>query len=356
MDQVSKPVLIVLAAVMVFAVAHFTILAPKSGSGSSPASATAPGQTGLQSAIDKANNAVGTSKQSATAHEQAAAAASGDATPATPSTQASTPGATSATKKLPPAKPATLAKPAKPAIQLAPDDKSGPILADLAAGKVVIALFYNAHGADDNAALRAVRGADRHHGKVIVHSIPIDAVGDYDALTTGVQVLQAPTVLVIGPNNKARTIVGYTEVKEVDQMVSDLGGKGFEAKAATHLTGFIAKAADVCDGDVFHLEASAYPTSAATLEGRMHRVAHRLTVSRGKIAKIPASGAKQVAAKKALLAAYGGYASTMNVAASRIHAGAPVVPTILGFLKAGQTITQHYAPALHAVKDHHCLA
>jgi hypothetical protein len=139
-------------------------------------------------------------------------------------------------------------------------------------------------------------------------------------------------------------------------MVSDLGGKGFELKSAIHLTGFMAKAANVCDGDVFHLEASSYPTSAATLEGRMHRVSHRLRVSRAELAKIPAHGADQVAAKKALMAAYGGYASTMDVAAARIHAGAPVVPTIMGFIQAGSTITKHYAPALHAVKDHHCLA
>jgi hypothetical protein len=32
------------------------------------------------------------------------------------------------------------------------------------------------------------------------------------------------------------------------------------------------------------------------------------------------------------------------------------VPTIMGFIQAGSTITKHYAPALHAVKDHHCLA
>jgi len=350
-DQVSKPVLIALAAVLVFLVAHFTILAPKSDSGSStPASATAPGQTGLQNAIDKANNAVGTSKASATAHEQAAAAASGDsATPA----QATKPSATSATK--PAAKPAAPAKPAKPEPKLAEGDKSGPILQNLDEGKVVVALFFNAHGSDDNAALRAVRTADRHHGKVIVHSIPIDDVGDYDALTTGVQILQAPTILVIAPDHKARTIVGYTEVKEVDQMVSDLGGKGFELQAAKHLTGFMAKAAGVCDGDVFHMEASAYPTSASTLQGTMHRVSHRLRAGRAKLAKIPASGAKQVAAKKALMQAYGGYANTIDAAAARISSGAPAGPTILGMIQAGVTITKHYAPALKAVHDHHCL-
>jgi hypothetical protein len=349
-DQVSKPVLIALAAVLVFVVAHFTILAPKSDSGSStPASATAPGQAGLQSSIDKANNAVGTSKASATAHEQAAATASGDATPAT---QAAKPSATTATGKSAAAKPAA---PAKPQPKLTEGDLSGPILQDLSDGKVVVALFFNAHGADDNAALRAVRAADRHHGKVVVHSIPIDAVGDYDALTTGVLVLQAPTVLVIAPDHKARTIVGYTEVKEVDQMVSDLGGKGFELKGGKHQTGFMAKANQVCAGDAFNFEASSYPTGATTVQGVMHRLSHRFRHSRAEIAKIPAKGAKQVAAKKALLQAYGGFANTIDAAATRISSGAPVGPTIAGMLHAGATIQKHYQPALKAVGDHHCL-
>jgi hypothetical protein len=351
-DQVSKPVLIALSAVLVFAVAHFTILAPKSDSGGSePASATAPGQAGLQSAIDKANNAVGTSKASATAHEQAAAAASGDSTA---SGQAATPGVTSSTGKAA-AKPAA-AKPAKPQIKLAPGDKSGPILQNLDEGKVVVALFYNPHGSDDNAALRAVRGADRHHGKVIVHSIPIDDVGDYDALTTGVEVLQAPTILVIGPDHKARSIVGYTEVKEVDQTVGDVGGKGFEAKAARHLTGFMAKAATVCDSDVFSITAGDMPVSATNLEGYLTHTAKGLRNSRSKMAKIPASGAKQVAAKRALLAAYGGYANTLDAAAARVKAGAQPNVVIVGMLRAGDTITKHYQPALRAVRDHHCLA
>lgn len=225
MDQVSKPVLIALAAVVVFAAAKFTILSPKTDSGSTPAAATAPGQAGLQSAIDKANTAVGVSKQSATRSEQAAAEASGDATPTSAPSKA----------KATAAKPATpAAAPAKPQPKLEDGDRSGPILRDLDAGKVVVALFFNPHGSDDNASLRAVRAANRHHGRVIVHSIPIDDVGDYNALTSGVQVLQAPTVLVIGPDHKARTIVGYTEVQEIDQTVADAGGKRFRASAAKH--------------------------------------------------------------------------------------------------------------------------
>lgn len=237
MDQVSKPVLIALVAAVALLGAKFTVLrSSTSGGGSTPAAATAPGQTGLQSAIDKANSAVGVSKQSATRSQQAAAAASGDSSAASGGTAApaSRPAAARAAKPATPAKPA-----AKPLPKLTGGDKSGPMLNDLAQGKVVVALFFNPHGSDDNAALRAVRAANRHGGRVVVHSIPIQDVGDYDAITTGVQVLQTPTIIVMGPGNKARTIVGYTEVKEVDQTVSDIGGRGFGAKPAARRSAFV---------------------------------------------------------------------------------------------------------------------
>jgi hypothetical protein len=355
-DQVSKPVLIALVAAVALIGAKFTVLRSNDGGGSSaPAAATAPGQAGLQSAIDKANNAVGVSKQSATRSEQAAAAASGDASGGTaaPAAKASKHAVTKVAKAAP-AKPAPVAKPAKPLPKLAPGDKSGPMLADLAAGKVVVALFYNPHGSDDNAALRAVRAANRHHGRVIVHSIPIGDVGDYDAITTGVQVLQAPTIVVMGPNDKARTIVGYTEVKEVDQTVGDLGGKAFAAKAAKHLTGFAAKASYVCDGDGFKLLTSGLPTNVATLNGflaRSERVAQR---SGHKLAALPASGAKQVAARRAVVAAYGEFATEFGQARQGLKSDAPG-PAVLTMASQLDATAKRYQPALHAVGEHNCL-
>jgi hypothetical protein len=222
-EQVSRPVLIALLATVALVGAWFTVLRPKEDTGgAAPPVATAPGQAGLERSIDKANGAVAASKASADKAEQAAADASSDTSGATAApVQPAKAKATAVAKAKPavaPAKP----KPALPALEKG--DRSGPILRNLADGKVVVALFFNPHGADDNAALRAVRAANRRHGKVIVHSIPVQDVGDYNALTTGVQVLQAPTVLVIGPDHKARTITGYTEVKEIDQTVSDVGG------------------------------------------------------------------------------------------------------------------------------------
>ena len=355
MDQVSKPVLIALIAAVAVLGAKFTILRSNDGGGSTPASATAPGQTGLQNAIDKANNAVGVSKQSAAKHEQAAAQASGDSTAtSTPSKSKAT--ATPASKASESAKPKTApAKPAKPKPTLAPGDKSGPILQDLDRGKVVVALFFNPHGADDNAALRAVRHADRHHGRVIVHSIPIDDVGDYNALTTGVEVLQAPTIMVIGPDHKARTIVGYTDVKEVDQTVGDVGGKGFEAKAAVHLRGFAAKAHSICDGDGFKIETSGLPTSIAELEPFLARSERTAQHGRHRLAGVPAKGAKQIAAKRAVLAGYDGYIAAIESARHGLKSGAAPGPVVLAMAQKFVSVTKRYAPAMHAVHERTCL-
>jgi hypothetical protein len=352
-DQVSKPVLIALVAAIALIGVKFTILRSNGGGGgSTPASATAPGQAGLQSAIDKANNAVGVSKQSAARSEQAAAAASGDASPTT-STPGSAPSATKAAKPAATAKPA--AKPAKPLPKLAPGDKSGPILQNLADGKVVVALFFNPHGADDNAALRAVRGANRHGGRVIVHSIPIADVGDYDAITTGVQVLEAPTVIVIGPDNKARTIVGYTDVKEIDQTVGDVGGKAFEAAAAKHRSAFARKVSFVCDGTSFGIDTAGAPRSVGELVPFVNKGIRLERHDRAKVGALHPKGAKEVAAKRALLRAYDEDMAAAAQFRTQIKSGAAVAPALVALLNAEKRLHAENSPALHAIGDHKCL-
>jgi hypothetical protein len=348
-------VLIALIAAVALIGVRFTILRPNSGSsGSTPASATAPGQTGLESAIDKANHAVGVSKTSAKNSEQAAAAASGDSSASTSGgAAASAPTAKPTVTKA--AKPAVVAKPVKPLPKLEPGDRSGPILRDLQAGKVVVALFYNPHSADDNAALRAVRSANRHHGRVVLHSIPIKDVGNYNALTSGVQILEAPTVLVMGPDFKARTIVGYTEVKEIDQTVGDVGGKGFTAHAAKHLTGWAAKASNICQDTGFGIETSGTPTDLA---GVKHTLARALTLEhrdRTRVAAVPAVGAKQRAAKHALLSAYAADAALLGKVQRQLKAGAAPGAVLLPAIQAEATIFKQYRPALHAVGERHCL-
>jgi hypothetical protein len=218
-----------------------------------PAHHTAPGVKGLGTAVDKAKGAVATSDASAKATEQAADAASRGTLSSRPATGAATkPAAKPAAAKpatekaakpaaathakptsAAPAKPAAApAKPAptpaapKPAAAAKPrstavTDRSTPILAALAQGKVAVVLFLDAQAADDRAVRSAVKQAAKGRAKLITRIAPITAVGDYGAITQGVAVAQAPTVLVIGPDKKAQALTGYVDAASISQLISE---------------------------------------------------------------------------------------------------------------------------------------
>ncbi|MBI5106448.1 MAG: hypothetical protein HZB46_15935 [Solirubrobacterales bacterium] len=204
--------LIALAAVFIFAGVWFTALRPKGDAASSPAPAAAPkapGQQGLENAVGKAQGAVAASESSA----RKAEAAAGNDAPAKPAAT--------------PAKPAT-ATPAKPAATTAKAkaetttaDPSKPLLAQLDKGKTVILLFWDPPAADSRFAYKSVRRADEADGRVVAKSVRIKDVGRYEAVTTGVQVLSSPTVVVIGPDKKAVSRTGYVDRKTVEQLISD---------------------------------------------------------------------------------------------------------------------------------------
>jgi hypothetical protein len=215
-------VLIALVAVVLLAGSWFTVLRPKpvddsAASTPAPAQATtkAPGQQGLENAVTKAKGAVATSKSSAQATESAAAKAGG----ATATTK-------SATTKRAATTPAKAATPAKPATAKAPAatkvDPSRALLANLAHGRTVVLLFTQEGGADDRAARKAVRRLAAADKKVLTSIVPIGKVGDYEAITTGVNVLTAPTVLVIGPDRHAVPVSGYTDIATLKQVVGDV--------------------------------------------------------------------------------------------------------------------------------------
>jgi hypothetical protein len=180
--------------------AMFAVMRPSAGGG---------GSTPTTDAVARARGAVAASQQAAA---RAQAAAGQDAR----STGQDAPAAGRAVTA-----PAPAPAPAKPAAP-AGRDLSTPILRELAHGKVAVLLFWDRRGADDRATRSAVAHVDRHHGTVAVHVAPVSRVGDYGAITQGVEVLQSPTVLVIGPEHQARTIAGYTDTAEVDQLVDDV--------------------------------------------------------------------------------------------------------------------------------------
>jgi hypothetical protein len=335
-DKISLPFRILLIAVLVFAVMWFMVLRPKPAADVEPATPTAPGVAGLANDAAKANKAVDASNAAAARSEGAADAVDGSST-SKPAATAAKPSAVKSAKPVAsaakPAKPAAkpakpVAKPAKPAApgladDAAPGDPSRPLLAAVDAGKVVVVLFWNDKASDDRATRRALRSIDLHGGKVTASAVPIGEVGRYEAITRGVQVLESPTVLVIGAGGKARAITGYTQAKEIDQAVSDIGGKGFEAKKAFHHTGFAKVADDACKDFGYALEQkSDPPTTVAALSKALGTGAVELRHSRARLAKAKATTADERKLKSALIAFADKDVKWVADARSRLKAGA----------------------------------
>jgi hypothetical protein len=287
-EQLSLPYRIAIVALVVVGALWFVVLRPKSGGEVTPASTAAPGVTGLANDVSKAKGAVDTAN---------AASGAGATSTATPST-AATPSTTA-----PAPKPAP--KPHKPGLadDAAPGDPSRPLLADVDAGKVAVVLFWNKEGSDDRATRSALRAVDRHDGKVVATAIPVSDVGKYEAITRGAQILESPTVLVIGAGGKARSITGYTQASEIDQAVSDIGGTGFEAKKAFALTGFSKVADNVCKDFTYAVDQKADPpTSVAELSKVLGIAEREQSHGADRLAKAKAGSAAERELKTAMIA------------------------------------------------------
>jgi hypothetical protein len=218
-DQLSLPYRIAVVALLAVCALWFTVLKPKDPA---PAPATpAPGVTGLANGVSAAKGAAAASEASAAATQNATG---GSATGATKrSTTGGAHAAAVGAKAVPGASASAKsakdkAKAAKPK---AADDRSAPLLRALERDRAVVLLFFNKRGIDDKAVRRAVADVDRRDGRVVVKALPVSQIGRYQAITRGVQVLQAPTALVIAPGKTAKPIVGYTTTAELDQAVGD---------------------------------------------------------------------------------------------------------------------------------------
>lgn len=192
MDQISRPLLFLLIAVVGFAGAWMTVLRPQAESspaGATPAPIAAPATTpatALGSAVDGAQGAAAASDASTAARERAAANPAGAPAPAAARTPAAK------------AKPESAAPAAKPAGR----------------PKVTVLLFAGT-GADDAVARDVVRSARRPGVRVVVASLR--DVASYADLLGGVEVTASPTILVIGKNRRAQRIEGLPDAAQVQQ-------------------------------------------------------------------------------------------------------------------------------------------
>jgi hypothetical protein len=355
-DKISLPFRVLLIVALLFAVVWFVMLRPKPVADSEPLATPAPGVTGLNNATNKAKGAVDASNAAAARSEAAANAVGGSSTK--PAATSAKPAA-SATKAATTAKPATPAKPAVPGLadDAATGDPSRPLLASVDAGKVVVVLFWNNDASDDRASRRALRAIDLHDGKVVASAVPISDVGRYEAITRGAQVLESPTVLVIGAGGKAREITGYTQAKEIDQAVSDIGGKGFEAKKAFQHKGFAAVADDACKDFAYNLDQKADPpTTVAALTKALGTGAVELGHSRNRLVKAKATSADERKLKKALIAFADQDIKWVAEARSQLKAGAEPGTVFLTLVQRESDGNNAYVAAAKKLRVRGCYA
>ena len=275
MDQVSRPLQVVLVGAVLFGAVWFVALRPKSdgGGGGSSAPATqhaaptstspakGPGSSlpgGLGKAVTKARGAAGQSDaanqrlQQATGGQAAAPArpAPAPARPVAPATAAAKPAPATGTRpsglsfnsnnaaasSLALATSMLAAGVAQAAGRSAARRTVGAKLraaapsratssptavrAAIARGKVVVLLFWNPLGADDQLVRDELTHVSSHGGRALIVTAPVREVSRFSSVTRGLEVLQSPTVLVLDHTRHARMLAGYTDRAEIGQSVS----------------------------------------------------------------------------------------------------------------------------------------
>jgi hypothetical protein len=186
MSSVSKPLLGVLAAVVIVAVLWTVALSPGGGGGG----ASSPGAIGsYQGDINKA-------RASAAAQDAAAAAANGSSASASPNVAGASPSVAGASPSVAGATPAA--------------GSHGPasVQAALRAGRVVALVFYNPGGADDQA-VRAELDSIPSSPRLLRLAVPISQVADYPAISLSVPIQSTPTLVIVNARRQATVITGF---------------------------------------------------------------------------------------------------------------------------------------------------
>ena len=182
---------------------------------------SAPGVAGLTRAIAKARGAVKVSEQNAQQLQRKSAQAS-SAAPSSAATQS-----TASPSKPAGAKPAAPARVPTPTTGVAPKVASAPakqslVESELKRGRTVIVLFSSPAGAVD-AVVRgqlALLTLSPNRGIAVHYASPRE-VGAYGTVTRSLQILQTPTILVISPSGKTKTLTGLADAYAIRQAVRE---------------------------------------------------------------------------------------------------------------------------------------
>jgi hypothetical protein len=230
MSQVSRPLQILLVAVLLIGAVYMLALRPKGETGASatpakPTSHTAtspangPGASipgGLGKAVTKARGAAGQS-DAANQRVQQATGGGSTTTSSAPASPAHASAATAAARRA-----ATTPRSVhRPVATPGATSSAAAVQTAMASGEVVVLLFWNQKASDDRRVREELTHVSSHGGKVLIVAAPVRQVSLYSASIRGIQVLQSPTVVVIDRMHRARTLVGYTDRAEIGQAVDD---------------------------------------------------------------------------------------------------------------------------------------
>src|SRR5829696_7699339 len=220
MSQVSRPMQIALLVTVLLAAVWLVALRPKpasvdTGGPVPPTPAqeapSAPGAAGLDRAVDQARGAADTARADA----RRAAGSSAEATTSSGARSGSE-AAASGTAKPQRASGARHARRAAPA-----DPHVRTIRAALRSHKAIALAFINPTASDARAVSEELSHVGGFGGSVVTLSVPIAHLSRYGFITREVDVTVAPTIVIVGPNREATTIVGFADRFEIAQRLAD---------------------------------------------------------------------------------------------------------------------------------------
>jgi hypothetical protein len=205
MTHVSRPLVGLLIATVVFFALWVVALKPHGSSGS-----TTRGLGQYQADVNAAHRAVTTANA---AGARAGAAPSAPARSGAPIVHATTATAAPAAPPRPVARPAP--SPRSAASRLASVQHA------LRSHRVLALLFYNPGAPDDRAVDRELAGVPTHGGRVLKLAIPVNEIRRYTSITEQLPVNLSPTLVLVAPDRQTDEIVGYADPFEISQRVED---------------------------------------------------------------------------------------------------------------------------------------
>lgn len=213
-----------LIALLVSTVALFALyfFALKGNSSSNSSSGSGLGQ--YQSAINQAHQAVKTSASNDAASGNDGASASASSTPASGGASASSSTSSSSTSSSSAKSSSTSSQAAqaakKPVVHLTPKVAThnhaamvrlSTVQQAITKHKVVLMLFYNPQGSDDQAVKQELKAVPAFDGQVVKLSIPLSESANFTPVTQQVPVNFSPTVVLISPDGQAQEMTGLID-------------------------------------------------------------------------------------------------------------------------------------------------